>query len=165
MIYVTSPLASEDQALLFLDGWIALAMSDPYRVDWRLPDGSWRRGRALPFVPVRVTQREKCFAVARLTQRSVCDELPGWPDVIPAFATSLLIPVLRATPEGHVVIARTPTADAPGHRYDVVNRTGQLIGVLALSPNETLIGFGARSAYVVETDDDGVQTVRRHPWP
>jgi hypothetical protein len=34
---------------------------------------------------------------------------------------------------------------------------------LVLEANEHILGFGARSLYVVETDDDGIQRLRRHP--
>jgi hypothetical protein len=50
-------------------------------------------------------------------------------------------------------------------RYDVVGRSGRLEEQLILGPNERLLGFGARSVYLVVTDIDGTQTIQRHPWP
>ena len=38
-------------------------------------------------------------------------------------------------------------------------------GMLVLPEGQRLAGFGAASAYSVVTDDDGIQRIRRHPWP
>jgi hypothetical protein len=35
---------------------------------------------------------------------------------------------------------------------------------LALAGNQHIFGFGASSVYVIETDTDGIQRLRRHPW-
>ena len=51
---IGNPLAVEEQARLFPDGWVAVAWLDPYRVDWRRPDGRWIRGAPLPFEHVPV---------------------------------------------------------------------------------------------------------------
>ncbi|MEK7667933.1 MAG: hypothetical protein AAB409_04730 [Gemmatimonadota bacterium] len=170
-IVVTNPLASEDQALLFGDGWIAVARIEPYRVDWRAPDGRWVRGAPLPFTAVGVDDRERCFAMERVLGSaggSDPSSLPGWPETVPPFLPvwlQSLAPALLAAPDGRLVIARTPTTASPEHQYDVVDRQSRLIGVISVSANETLIGFGARSVYTLSTDAQGVQRLRRHLWP
>jgi hypothetical protein len=166
-----SPLASEDQALLFQDGWIAVARTEPYRVDWRAAGGRWYRGNPLPYQPVKVDDREKCAATERfLGRQGPCDPagLPGWPGLVPPFlppTLQSLLPSLLAMPDGRLAIARTPTTRSRSYQYDLIDRSGRLVGVLDLEKNERLLGFGVRSVYVVVTDDDGVQTIRRHPWP
>ena len=40
-----------------------------------------------------------------------------------------------------------------------------VLGPLSMSPNERIVSLGAKSAYVAVTDDDGIQRLRRHPWP
>ena len=170
-IVVANPLASEEQALLFGDGWIAVARSEPYRVDWRAPDGRWVRGAPLPFAAVRVNDRERCAAMERvLGSAGGCDpsSVPGWPETVPPFLPPLqqrLSPTLLAAPDGRLVIARTPSATSQERHHDVVDRTGRLAGVISVGASEALIGFGARSVYTLATDDEGVQTVRRRPWP
>lgn len=170
-IVTANPLSSEDQALLFRDGWMAVARTEPYRVDWRAPDGRCVRGAPLPFTAVRVNDRERCAAMERvLPSGGSCDpsSLPGWPETVPPFPSpwlQRLAPALLAAPDGRLVIARTPTVTSPRRQYDVVDRTSRLVGVISMSSNETLIGFGARSVYTLSTDDLGVQTLRRHPWP
>jgi hypothetical protein len=164
-----TPFDSEEPALLFPDGWIALARLEPYRVDWRAPDGRWIRGAPLPFEAVEVDEREKCLAV-KLWLGS-CDHdiasIQDWPETVPPFAVHSLYhkPTLFAAPDGSVVITRHPTADAPEPRYDIVDRTGRLTGVIVLQPRQALIGFGAHSVYVLTTDEFDLQTLSRHPWP
>ncbi len=169
---VTSPLASGGQAWLFHDGWIAVAQPDPYKVDWRTPDGQWIRGVSLPVAPVPVNQREKCFALARHNYPEPCDPRisPGWPQHIPPFVMEVpwITPggtALRAAPNGMLLVKRTPTADSLGKRYDVVDRRGTLRGVIRLGDHQTVVGHGRSSLFVVAKDEMDLLTLSRHPWP
>lgn len=157
-----SPLATEGQAWMFSDGWIALAWDEPYRVDWRTPGGEWVRGDPLPMQHVAVTHEEQCHAIHNLGLEE-CDleVLPDWPERIPPFLLDALIPA----PNGSLFIRRTSSISSPTPRYDVVDRTGTLIGTLRLGEGERIVGSGAESVYVVETGALGLQTLRRHPWP
>ena len=54
--------------------------------------------------------------------------------------------------------------------FDGVRVTATLVqdlpdGQLIMSPNECIVSLGAKSVYVAVTDDDGIQRLRRHPWP
>jgi hypothetical protein len=111
------PFTSGEQALLFADGWIAIARLDAYRVDWRSPEGRWVRGARLPFTPVKVDDREKrahMERMARATGRPPRDpaSLAEWPATIAPFEPGGLL----ASPDGRLIISRTPTAEAPGDR-------------------------------------------------
>ena len=57
------------------------------------------------------------------------------------------------------------SADHPETRYDIVNRRGVLDGQLTMPSNERIVSIGATSVYVAVIDDDGIQRLRRHPWP
>ena len=169
---VTSPLASGGQAWLFHDGWIAVAHPDPYKVDWRTPDGQWIRGAPLPVAPVAVNRREKCFALARYNYPEPCDPeiSPGWPEYIPSFVMEVpwITPggtALRAAPNGMLLVKRTPMADSLGKRYDLVDRRGTLRGVIRLGDHQTIVGHGRSSLFVVDKDDMDLLTLSRHPWP
>lgn len=160
------PLRGPEQVILFPDGWIAVARLEPYHVDWRMPSGEWRRGEPLPFSRLRVSAAEKRAYVARAasaTGRGAIDpeRIHHWPDHMDPFIEGALL----ASPDGRLVIARTPTATAPGQRYDVVDRQGRLNAVLQLQEGEHIVGFGRQSVFVVVTDQDGIQRLRRHPWP
>lgn len=159
------PFSVGEEPLLFSDGWVAIARLDPYRVDWRAPDGRWQRGAPLPFDAKEVDRRERQAYLARRAAMLGRAETPpaddSWPAAIPPFQPTPLV----AAPDGSLLILRTPTAGAPGHRYDRVNRRGHLLGWLELPATEQLAAIGVHGAYVIRTDDDGIQRLQRHPWP
>jgi hypothetical protein len=149
----------EEQPLLFEDGWIAIARYEPYRVDWISPARQLVRGAPLPGGAIPMSPRERLAYVARNAAYASARE---WPVNVPPFDKSF---PLLASPEGWVVIPRVPSAEFPNPRYDFVDRTGALRGQLRLASTSRLLAFGEKSAYVVETDSDGIERVHRHPWP
>lgn len=167
-----NPLAAQDQALLYPDGWIAVARQSPYRVDWRAPDGRWRTGRPLPFVPIKLDRAAKCavWRESGLSPLMDCDPdfLPEWPEVLPPFhlrPSGERTPVLLASPDGALLIRRTRFLGPSETTYDIVGRHGELVGVLLLPADERLVGFGQASAYVLRRDEWDLQTLVRYPWP
>ena len=170
----TSPLASEGQAWLFPDGWVALAHPAPYRVDWLTPGGEWLRGDPLPVSLADATREEQCFAISRWNPDSQCDPdaYPGWPERVPPFTMVVddgwITPggtALQPGPHGLLLIRRTPTTDAPETRYDVVDRSGALRGTIQMPEGGTIVGFGSEFLYAVQKDDMDLLTLSRHPWP
>ena len=114
-------------ALLFADGWIAIARYRPYRVNWRAPDGKWTLGKALHTEGVAVTKRDKLAYMKRAATKSGTAPkspatFPLWPKFIPPFVGNGAV---LATPDGKLLIPRTPTADHPEALYDAVNRMEQ----------------------------------------
>ena len=152
------PLNVREAPALFPDGWVAIARLDPYRVDWRSPDGKWTSGAPLPFRAIRMNDEErKAYAARNIWSRNATN----WPEVLPPFDTPT---TLFATPEGMLVVRRLPSAAQPDTRYDIVDRTGSLKRQLMLPANQHILGFGVASVYVIETDDDGIQRLQRHSW-
>lgn len=151
------PMRRSETARLFADGWTAIVRVDPYRVDWRAPDGRWTLGRPIPVRAVKLTAAEKANY---LTRRPGLRNAADWPDDVPPFEDP---PTILAAPEGMLLVKRLPTLVEPGTRYDVIDRAGTRRTQIVLSANEHILGFGAHSVYVVETDDDGIQRLRRHP--
>ena len=151
------PLQAWETPLLFFDGWVAIARIEPYRVDWRAPDGRWTLGRPLSSRPSRMTAAEKAAYIKRNSwSRNATD----WPAELPPFENPVK---MFASPDGSLLVKRLPTLAEPGTRYDVIDRAGNRRIQLTLPANEQILGFGARSIYVVVTDDDGIQRLRRHP--
>lgn len=151
------PLQAWETPLLFPDGWVAIARIEPYRVDWRTPEGRWLSGKPLSARPIRMSEAEKAAYIRRNSwSRNATD----WPVELPPFENPVK---LLASPDGRLVLRRLPTLADPGTRYDVIDRAGNRVRQLVLPANEYIIGFGARSVYVVATDDDGIQRLRRHP--
>lgn len=50
-------------------------------------------------------------------------------------------------------------------RYDVVDRQGASRGVIHTPPDQTIVGSGRSSLYVVQKDDLDLSTLSRHYWP
>lgn len=166
-IVSVSPLGSQEWPLLFPDGAIAVARLDPYRIDWRLPDGSWVHGDPLPFESRRVTRRIKCAAIQGYIPTSgPCDPdlLPGWPETVPPFLRPLTRPLVMPTPEGRLLVERAFVGLDPHRRYDVIDRRGRLAATLTLPADAFVLGLGRNAVYTVVTDEWGLQTLRRHPW-
>jgi hypothetical protein len=161
----TAPiLGVGESALLHGDGWLSVARLDPYRVDWRSPSGAWVLGSPLPFQIIPMNAREQ-EAYVRRQERPLISRAtvppPTWMPTVPPFERA----PLTATPDGYLVIARTPTADKPESRYDIVDRQARLVAKLVLPVSSRVIGFGQRSVYSVLVRDDGIELLRRHPWP
>jgi hypothetical protein len=160
-----NPLNVAEQALLFRDGWIALAFPDPYRVEWITPDG--RRVLAEPIREPRVAvdDRVKRAHIQRKYPKAEPqfqpNEFPPWPSVLPAFLNDALL----AAPDGRLVVQRAYHPPDDRLVYDWIDRSGRRSGQLVVSANERIVGFGRRSVYVVAKDDDDVEWLRRHPWP
>lgn len=161
-----NPLGTEEQALLFSDGWLAIARASPYRVEWIRPEGTHIMGAPLPTTTVNADEREKQNAIT-VYERNLqklglrAEDFPNWPLELPPFHNN----ALHASADGQLVIERTSSARIAGRIYDVVDRRGVLVSRFSLGARERLVGLGARWAYVVVFDDDDVEHLRRHPWP
>jgi len=166
-------LNAPDQVAVFPDGWIAIARANPYRVDWCPLGQRCSVGPVLLASLPRMTDREKqaYLQVAAKTHgwppTSDVSETSRWPRVVPPFVerpsrvdTGALFPM----PDGSLLIERLPSADAMWMRYDIVPRSGIVAGQVRLPLGEQIVGFGRASVYVVATDADGLQRLRRHPW-
>lgn len=174
-----SPLRSADVPLLFQDAWLAIARVDPYRVEWKTPDGEWIRGPLLDPEPgPAVDARHRCWVVQGWPAGGPtdCDESrvdsQAWPDQVPAFLPQVPaalpgrdVPVVLAAPGGELLIRRAPVLSHPGTRYDLVDRRGVRKATLELSPRQAIVGFGADVVYTVTMGEFDLQWLRRHPWP
>jgi hypothetical protein len=161
----SAAFSAGEEAMVFPDGWVAVARLDPYRVDWRTPDGRWIRGPALPWDRMKVDDREKEAFLARRAHGSDRPVEPisavrEWEREIPPFQYDPLV----AGADGRLFIRLTETASHPETRYAIVNRSGMLDGRLVLGAYEQLLYVGSGFVYVLETDDDGRQWIRRHGW-
>ena len=144
-----------EEYLLQPDGWLAVVRINPFRVDWWSPDGRWTKGDPLPIPVLKMTEREKQASLARTARSQGRNPMPlppelrtpddDWPDVMPPYVQADLL----ASPEGHVIIRRQPSAGLPGIAYYVVDRRGRLSGILALKDNEKLLAAGAKAIYVL----------------
>ncbi|MEX2182429.1 MAG: hypothetical protein WD771_10335 [Gemmatimonadaceae bacterium] len=154
-----------EQALLFADGWIALARQNPYRVDWLTPDGGLLRGPNLPWSSPTIGASEIEWFRKRMERRlgrPIPAPLEGlaFATVVPPFREN----GLNALPSGHLLIARSEWSGLRGTEYDVVNRRGRLVARMSLPSNVRIVDVGAQHVFSVAVDDDGIETLRRHRW-
>ncbi len=152
-----------DQAVLALDGWVAVLRGAPYRVDWRSPDDRWIVGHPISTPVVKMDARERqAFLDRRSDAAKKRGAITDWPTTIPP-VTAGWPPMV--TMDGRLLVRRTPTADFPTPLYDVVNRQGIRERQILMPQNSRIVGFGAHSVYVVNADDSGIEHLTRHPWP
>lgn len=167
MTYVLeSPVASEEQAWMFPDGWTALLRKDPYRVDWLTPSGQLRLGPSLPFeaLPLNAAQRRAAIRHKHYGEDGddfSDSDFPPWPSHMPAFLSESLTPLA----DGSVLIRRAPDARIDGVRHDIVDRDGQLRQVVMLAAGQRVVGADARGIFVATTSDEGFEVLALHPIP
>jgi hypothetical protein len=164
---VTQLLPAEEDYELFPDGALAVARLDPFRVDWRLPDGRWIRGDSIPVRKIAVDARERRAYEARNSgprpQVPAGFEAPPaeYPRFVPPFPIGQGV---MAGPRGLLLVRRTKSADFPTMTYLLIDRTGKAIGTFTLSNRESVVGASATALYVTESDEDDLIRLRRHPW-
>lgn len=164
---VTQLLPAEEDYELFPDGALAVARLDPFRVDWRLPDGRWIRGDSIPVRKIPVDARERRAYEARNSgprpQMPPGFEMPPaeYPRFVPPFPIGQGV---MAGPRGLLLVRRTKSADFPTMTYLVIDRTGKAIGTFTLSNRERVVGASANALYISESDEDDLIRLRRHPW-
>jgi hypothetical protein len=162
---VMNPISTGELSVMYPDGAIAIARLDPFRVDWII-GGNRVSGKPLPFNAVPVSLDEKKAILARMarsngqTSRDP-ESVKDWPEVFPPFLPGSAL----AAPDGRLWIRRAPSLRAPATDYDVIDRSGRLAGRLHIPANETVVGFGRASVYVVRTDDDDLQHLKRYLLP
>lgn len=155
-----NPYVMSEQPGLSRDGWVAVLRIEPYRVDWRTPDGKWIRGGAIPYAPIRMSDEEKKYfmdAHSALAGKKIL-----WPETVPPVVAGAL-PIM--TSDGKAVIIRTRSSALMESRYDVINRRGDLDGQVVLPKDARIVGFGRQSVYVSVKTDGGDERLERHPWP
>jgi hypothetical protein len=164
------PLQVAEQVVMAPDGWVAVVRLDPYRVDWRSPDGRWVRGKPIPTPTIKVTRAEKLAYAEREAVRTGrpapnIDRIGPWPETFPAVDGEFEHYPVLASPDGRLLVRKSKTIGNTSTRYDVIDRAGALVGELTLPDTDYILGFGVASAYVAAQDEDGMIRLRRHPWP
>ena len=111
VVQPTADFPSEEEAL-FQDGWLAIARVNPYRVDWRSPNGNWTHGVPLPFTQVPLDMKERHAYSERITSAGglTPPAHAQWPATVPPFErTHPFESPLLQSPDGTLLIARAPT--------------------------------------------------------
>lgn len=173
------PFATYEQWAVSWDARVAAVSVEPYRVTLFHQDGTVIGGPVLPVEQLRVTEAhrrawlEKAMepilviesasarptaARRRRTESEV--EPPAWPKFLPPFLPG----AVSFAPDGMLWVLRT-TPDPSVPLIDVINRTGGLVGRLALPKGRALLCHGKDGVYLVRVDDDGLQYIERYRLP
>lgn len=161
---IIPPYSAQDAWQVFADGAVAIVRVKDYRVDWLLPDGRRVAGQPIPFAPVRVTARDKAaFDSARGKAATASTSTPpqDWPEFKPPFPWNEVLSGV----DGRVWVPRYASATETTTHYDVIDRRGVVTARVDVPDRGRIVGFGARSIYVVRKDADDLQYLRRFPIP
>jgi len=162
-VAILNPFQSHDQAVMFVDGAIAVARLNPYRVDWRIPGAPWIRGMPVADPPLKATDVIMRAAAAEYKRdeegRPVFapSDFPPWPELVPPFALRSVFP----GSDGKVYVCRTVVSTESGQQIDVFERSGPRTGTIRIPPGSRFVGAGARGLYIAQPTDDGEEQLIR----
>jgi len=164
---------------VFPDGRVIVLRAEGYVPELFAADGKVRRGAALPYPRLPVTEADK-RAMMDSVKRAVEEGMRQAAGMVPAGAQMPRIdlqepepwqterPVfnadrVRVDPRGR---AWVPVVDrTPGQRFDLLDAEGRLVDAIKLPPRVHVLGFGAQSVYTARRDSDDLLYIRRHPLP
>ena len=171
--------AAKDEWAVAPDGAVAVVRADPYRVDWRLPNGTLQPGKPVSYTKVRVGDAEKEQYLDELrargggtltttgadgrtqTQRLPVNPPASWAEHKPPFVAGTSI----AAPNGTLWVLRSGRASEKEATLDVFDRTGTLVDRMVLPARARVVGFGAGHVYIARYDDDDLMHVGRYALP
>ncbi len=175
------PFESDDDWTVFPDSRIAIARAADYRVEIIHPDGRRTSGPAVAYAPVRVTEadkerwreqeREARVSVRTSGEHGGNSQRPPArvpvqePAEWPAAKAPFLINAVWAAPNGETWVLRTRATADRVPTADVFDTHARPIARVVFPVGTHLVGFGARHVYLVRTDEDGLQYLRRYSLP
>lgn len=171
------------------DGSVVVARAGHYGVNWLAPNGTVTYGDTIPYEPVPVTRADMAedlraagrhggismdSGVREDGTRTTSFSRGGfgppdeevdygdytWHDVKPAFHNA----VVRVDPVGRAWVRRHLPAGS-GTRYDLFDRSGQLVRALTLEGDRIVAGFGPAHAYIVTYDEVDLAYLERYGLP
>ena len=158
-------------------GRIAFVFPDPYRVDFVGASGRVTSNPPIPYERIRVDdalkkqhQEERSAPSMAMRynrgggssmelMRRPYEAPKTWPEFLPPYRGSG-----QFAPDGLIWINRMTAAGRPP-LYDIISANGKLFERVELPPRTKLVGFGAKSVYLVRLDQDDLQYLQRHVLP
>jgi hypothetical protein len=142
--------------------WVARGRDN--RVDWRAPDGSWRRGTSRKYTGQPVTQADKDRVLAQVREQGKQYGMPQeLPIQYPFAETKPPFDFALGRPNGEVWLQRPRTREDAAMVYDVYNGQGAWQREVSFPTGASLAGFGESGAiYASLKNEDGTKTVGRY---
>jgi len=142
--------------------WVARGRDN--RVDWRAPDGSWRRGKSRKYAGQPVTQADKDRVLAQVREQGKQYGMPQeLPIQYPFAETKPPFDFALGRPNGEVWLQRPRTREDAVLVYDVYNGQGAWQREVSFPVGASLAGFGETGAiYASLKNENGTKTVARY---
>ena len=179
------PFAKQDGWAAFLDGHVAIARSDPYRVEWYPPDGTPIIGASIAYAPRPVAREDRRAHVRAFLmgaaqsgrgedggmghvtadQQSTkeIDRIVNEATFAEEFPPFVPGGVWGAS-EGLLWVQQAlPAGSSP--TFDVFDRSAARIAIVTLPQDRTVVGFGHATLYAVVADADDLLTLERYELP
>lgn len=178
--------ASRDGWAVAGDGAVAVVRSQPYHVEWLLPDGRTVSGPEVGYQEIPVTQDDRVAHVRRFLSRNPtsgrgpggglglvpADQLSDtkvnemvstneFASVLPPFDASSVV----ISHDGNQLWVLRSLSVGTAPRYQVFDRSGAVVNEVTLPPLSELVALGARGVYLAVTDQDGLQQLELHRYP
>ena len=155
--------APNDHFGVLPDGTAWVARGHENRVDWRAPDGTWRKGQTREYTKLPVTQADKDRVLVQVREQGKQFGMPQDLQIDYPFAESKPpFDFALANPSGEVWLQRPRAKEESPLVYDIVDRQGKWRREVAFPAGATLAGFGRNGAvYASIKTDDGKRTVGR----
>jgi hypothetical protein len=167
------PFSPADDWTIFPDGRLVITRVADYHVEIVATGAPPAKGPPVPFTAIPVTEADKQqVRDARRNNRVSFRSAGGQPVAPPAnfqlpdpewhpYKPPFAVGATRVAPNGDIWVLRHRPASDSVPVYDVFNGRGQLTARVSLPRGGALVGFGARSAYLVRVDADGLQYLQR----
>ena len=142
--------------------WVARGRDN--RVDWRAPDGTWRRGKSRKYTRQPVTQADKDRVLAQVREQGKQYGMPqDLPIQYPFAETKPPFDFALGRPNGEVWLQRPRAREDAALVYDVYNGQGAWQREVSFPAGASLAGFGESGAiYASLKNEDGTKTVARY---
>ena len=169
-----------EQWVVASDGRIAFVFPEPYRVNVVVADRKVIENPAIPYEKVRVDaavkkwhreERERPQMAMRFSRGGASSmelmkmpytEPTEWPEFLPAYHAFLGQAVFAS--DGLLWVPRS-TSPGKAPLYDIIDGQGKVFERVELPQRTKLVGFGAKTLYIVRLDEDDLQYLQRHPLP
>ena len=170
------PYTSRDGWGVANDGRVAIARSNPYRVDMVTGAGQRMSGPVISSQALPITSRDKeDFLKAQRNAPRMTRTVGGgggtppalpdptaddyeWPATKPYFDAASV----RVSPTGELWSLRSRPAGDDIPVYDVFNAQGRLVRRVTFPAKTRLVGFGQGTIYVARSDEDDLQYLERY---
>jgi hypothetical protein len=155
--------APNDHFGVLPDGTAWLARGRENLVEWRAPEGTWRRGKTRAYTKLPVTQGDKDRVLAQVREQGKQFGMPQDLRIDYPFAeTKPPFDFALGRSTGEVWLQRPRAQEDAALVYDIVNREGVWQREIMFPKGASLAGFGANGAvYAAIKSEDGKRTVGR----